>query len=71
MFVVPDETPFNKPVDTPMVATPVLLLVHEPPPVLLVNVIEEPTHTLEAPVIAAGLALTVKPATAIQPTPNE
>ena len=44
-----------------MVAIAVLLLLHIPPVVVLLNDIVEPTHTLPLPVIAAttGLAFTV------------
>jgi hypothetical protein len=44
----------------PAVASKVLLLVHVPPAVPSVNVIEAPTHTLSRPVIADGKGLTVK-----------
>ena len=61
IVVVPEVTPVTIPVDEPTVATPVALLVHDPPPVLLVNVIVEPGHTVPGPTIgpAADMTLTV------------
>ncbi len=59
--------PVTVPVEEPMVATAVLLLLHTPPLVALVNVVVKPTHTLIVPPIAAGFGLTVKLVTAIQP----
>ena len=56
---VPVETPDTTPSETPMVATPVASLIHVPPPVLLLNVEEEPTHKLVVPVIAEGAVLIV------------
>jgi hypothetical protein len=61
IVVVPEVTPVTIPVDEPIVATPGVLLLHEPPPVLLVNVIVEPGHTVPGPTIgpAADITLTV------------
>jgi hypothetical protein len=61
MVVVPGDTPVTIPVDEPIVATPVVLLLQEPPPVLLVSVIVDPGHTVVGPTIgpAADITLTV------------
>ena len=67
MVAVPEVMPVTTPVEDPMVATPVALLLHVPPEVVLVNVVVKPTHTLVVPAIAAGFGLTVKLVTAIQP----
>jgi hypothetical protein len=64
---VPEATPPTTPVPDITVATLVLLLVHVPPPVLLVKVVELPTHMLVEPAIAAGLAVTVTVAVTRQP----
>ena len=47
------------PVPDATVASPVLLLVHVPPPDVLLSVVVTPTQTVDAPVIAAGNGLTV------------
>jgi len=55
-----NEVPPSTPVTTPepfIVATPVLLLVHVPPPASL-NAVVMPTHTLAVPPIGDGSALT-------------
>jgi len=67
MVTTPSVMPVTVPVEDPIVATPVLLLLHTPPLVELVNVVVKPTHTLVVPPIAAGFGLTVKLVTAIQP----
>jgi hypothetical protein len=43
----------------PIVAMPVLLLVHRPPLVASVSEMLNPTHTVDGPPIAAGVWLTV------------
>ena len=58
MVAVPAATPFTTPV-VPMVATPVLLLLHTPPAVVLLKVVVDPWHTDATPVIAAGNGFTV------------
>jgi hypothetical protein len=58
MLDVPDTTPDTTPDALPIVATPVLLLVQVPPPVL-VSVLVVPTHTTGVPPIADGTGLTV------------
>lgn len=56
----PAATPVTVPVEEPMVATDVLLLIHVPPPVLLVSVEVAPAHTTDdAGEIAAGAAITL------------
>jgi hypothetical protein len=61
------------PEETPVAVAPLieaiagLLLVHVPPPTVLVKVVDEPTHTLVAPPIAAGAGLTVTGVLAVQP----
>ena len=62
------------PATTPVLAftvpTPVLLLLHVPPDVLLLNAVVLPTHTLAVPPIAPGIAYTVATAVAKQPVDN-
>ena len=73
MVAVPPETPVTSPVVL-TVATAVALLLHVPPPVVLVSVILLPAHTDEGPEIALteGLTLTVteRVAVAVQPVPT-
>jgi hypothetical protein len=57
--VVPAVKPITTPDVEPMVATVVLLLLHETPPVEPVNVVEEPSHRDNEPLIADGSELTV------------
>ena len=59
IFTVPADAPVTSPVALLTVATEVLLLLHVPPVVASVNVVVEPTHTADAPLIAAGSGLTV------------
>ncbi len=70
MVTTPSVMPVTVPVEDPIVATAVLLLLQTPPLVALVNVVVKPTHTLVVPPIAAGFGLTVKLVTAIQPVLN-
>jgi hypothetical protein len=56
---VPAPTPVTIPVEAPIVATPVLLLLQVTPPVALESVVVLPTHTVAVPVIAAGVVFTV------------
>ena len=54
----------NAPTVTPVTIPSVtvafeLLLLHVPPPEVVLNVVEEFTHTADAPLIAAGNGLTV------------
>jgi hypothetical protein len=55
------------PVDAPIIAIVVLLLLQVPPAVTSVNVIVRPTQTLPAPFIDDGKVLTVTVASVIQP----
>jgi len=55
------------PVVVPMGAIVALLLLHVPPLVVLAKVSITPEHMFVAPLIAAGLALTVTSLTAKQP----
>jgi hypothetical protein len=59
IVAVPEATPDTTPVDAPMAATAVLLLVQVPPPVVLVSIVVEPTQTVCVPAIFAGVAFTV------------
>lgn len=56
----------------PIVATPVLVLLHVPPPVTSLTVVVPPTHTDVLPVIACGNAMidTFVVANALQPLPR-
>ena len=58
--MVPDVRPFTTPV-VPTVATTVFVLLHTPPVVTSVNVVDEPAITVAVPLIvpAAGKGLTV------------
>ena len=60
-------TPVTRPVDEPTVAKPELLLLHVPLPETSDNNVAEPVHTLSAPLIAAGDAITVTICVAMQP----
>ena len=57
------------PVAAPIVARPALLVDHTPDAVASANVVVAPTHTVAAPVIAAGTSLTVKVTVASVPQP--
>lgn len=57
MVVVPEDTPDTVPEVT--VATPMLLLLHEPPAGVQERNIAEPRHVTPAPVIGPGNAFTV------------
>lgn len=59
MVTVPDDTPVTVPI-VPTVATPVLLLLHVPPLVELLNAVEAPTQiAVDDGVIPATVAITV------------
>jgi hypothetical protein len=64
---VPGATPNKAPFAEPIVAMPVVLLAHVPPPVVLVSVEVAPTHTDRTPPMFGGSALTVTIRTAAQP----
>lgn len=59
MVVVPVAMPPATPLVLSMVPTEAVLLLHVPPAVLLVSVVVAPTHTADAPPMAAGLGLMV------------
>jgi hypothetical protein len=59
--------PVTMPVDDPIVAIPVLALLHVPPEVLLPNVVEVPGQAFNVPVMFAGMPLAVMVNTALQP----
>ena len=58
MVAVPAAIPVTIPVE-PMVATDVVPVLQVPPEELLLNVVVEPWHNPEVPVIAPGSGLTV------------
>jgi hypothetical protein len=68
IVVLPTKSPFTTPVVEPIVATVVLLLVQLPPPMPSPSVVELPTHTLGAPVMAVGVGLTVTAAVEKHPS---
>ena len=55
---MPAAAPVTTPVSDPTLAMLVLLLVHVPPPVVELRVVDEPAQTDDAPVIGAGPAET-------------
>jgi hypothetical protein len=67
IVATPPTSPFAIPVDEPMVAMVVLLLLHVPPGVPSVNVAVEPTHILYDPMINDGSGLMVTIAVEKQP----
>ena len=67
MLGVPAETPVTTPVVEPTLALVASLLLHNPPVVASANPIVDPVHTAGAPVMAAGLGLTVTGIVAKQP----
>jgi hypothetical protein len=64
---VPTPTPVATPVDEPIVATEVLLLLHVPPGVPSVKVAVEPWHILYEPMMIDGVGLIVRIAVALHP----
>lgn len=70
MVAVPELTPVAMPVDEPILAIAVLLLLHVPPAVASLSVVLNPTHRLLLPVMAAGDVLTVSVEKAAQPVGN-
>ena len=58
IMVVPTLTLATAPVPEPIVATPVLMLLHTPDGVALLSVLPPPIHTWLVPVIGAGNGLT-------------
>ena len=59
MVAVPPETPLKIPVVEPILATPLAVLLHVPPPEISLNVVLIPEQILLAPLIAEGVAFTV------------
>jgi hypothetical protein len=55
------------PVEEPIVATAVLLLIHVPPDEVLARVADAPSQVLSVPVIAAGAAFIVLASTREHP----
>lgn len=68
MVTSPPATPVTTPVVPFMVAIDVLLLLHEPPVVVLLSVVAAPAQTLDEPVIALGNAVTLKLMVCEQPS---
>jgi hypothetical protein len=67
MTEVPAATPHAVPAELPMVATDVLLLLHVPPAVASLRVVQVPAHMVVVPMIAAGNGLTVATIVVVQP----
>jgi hypothetical protein len=66
MVVTPGLTGVTTPVVAPIVATPVADEDHEPPPAS-VSVVVEPIHTVPAPEIGEGVAVTESTMDVVQP----
>ncbi len=66
-MVVPEFRPITKPEPVPTEATVVLLLVHTPPVVASLSMVDWPRHTEPDPVIDVRAALTVTTLVATQP----
>ena len=64
-LVPPVTTPDTTPLEEPMVAIPVLLLVQVPIP--SVRVADAPWHIASGPAIGAGVGVTVTTVVAVQP----
>ena len=54
-MLVPAVTPVSKPEDSPIVATPGVLLVHVPPVTPSASVLVPPTHSVVVPVIGGAI----------------
>ena len=63
---VPADTPVTIPIEL-TVAVDILLLLHAPPPMLSLNVIIAPVHTMPGPEMADGNGFIVTPFVALQP----
>jgi hypothetical protein len=70
MTVVPDETPVTTPLAEPIVAIDGEPEVHTPPPGELLRLIDDPTQTVEGPVITVGVGFTVMVMEVEQPVDN-
>jgi len=66
---VPADTPVTIPVVDPTVATPILPLLHTPPPDTLLSVVVLPEHSVIVPVIDEGVLITLTTRVARQPDP--
>lgn len=67
MVATPAATPVTIPVAEPIVAVPVLPLVHNPPPPASLSVVVAPIHTWVRPVIAGGSVFTVTTRVTLHP----
>jgi len=67
---VPEAIPVTIPEEVPIVANPVILLLHVPPVVASPSVAEVPTQILFGPVTAAGVVFTVALAVIKHPVGN-
>ena len=68
MVVVPVEAPLvTTPVDELTEAANVLVLLHVPPPTVLLIVVTELIHSSDTPLMAAGVALVVNVAEPTEP----
>ena len=70
IIAVPGVPPITTPVVRPIEAVPGALLLHVPPAVASLRVIEEPEQTLGNPAIGAGLGYTVTATVSSQPVGN-
>ena len=67
IIAVPALTPVTTPEPDTTVATNGSLLPQVPPALASLSVVDDPTHTEDTPVIAAGSGFTVKIAEMLQP----
>ena len=70
IIAVPNPAPVKLPEPDKIEATDTLLLLHVPPVVPSLKVVEEPRHTLVAPLIGTGVRFTVTFCVARHPVPN-
>ncbi len=70
IVALPADMPVTTPVVEPIVAVPVLLLLHVPPAVTFAKVTVDPVFTVAVPVIAAGEAFTETASVFAQPFVN-
>ena len=66
-MTVPDEAPVVMQPPVPIVAIPVLLVLHVPPTVISVRHVDKPKQTAWFPLIATGIGFTVTVARALHP----
>lgn len=59
IIVVPEDRPFINPEEVSIVATPILLLLQKPLTMVSESDAGNPVHNLLAPIIGAGMALTL------------